>query len=283
MFNNKKLRLVVCFCTIFCFVCTNNFSYAQGESPGTSTKKYQIDESTFEDEEDGTGETSADVSPEEDEHLLRMKQNPAYEVLGRKLSEQEKDIYGKLSAKEIKEQLLHREQKLVLVRAAVATGASEDLEEILGLYDTTKLRTFTELVREFQGYIEKYGSLKEGLRAELVLKIDDEQAFRQAALRAYYSVFGIKSSEIEAISKFLKAHDAITYSKMIETLARTLTPDDKKEMLFRALEQIGRPDLKQRKDFTEKLLSQNFTYETLLKLLKQIPAGQAPPSRPKQK
>ena len=210
-----------------------------------------------------------------DDYLARKKQNPAYEVLGRELTRKEQDLYGNVNKEELKSSLLHREQRLVAVRALVAIGASEDIREIIDILPLTKLRTYVELLTYFSHLQEKYGSVLDGIKAEYVYNIvDDEQAFRQAAGKAYEITFGIpkEKQSIEDIVNFFKAKEAFTYSRMVAELVATMEEADKQRMLFKALDEIGRPDLKGNEKFVRKILEQDFTHESLKALLEQIPA-----------
>ena len=204
------------------------------------------------------------------EEPTKEKPSIPYEVLGRKLTEQERDLSGDLDAKDLTGELVHREQRLIVVRALIAVGESENIEEILSILPQTKLKTFKELVGYFNDLTEKYGTVVDGLKAEIVYNVkDDEQAFRQAASKAYEKVFGIKRDKqnIEGITNFLKSNKALTYTQMVTALAKSMTIDDKKEMLSRTLDEIGRADLKKNQAFMDKILAQQFTYENLKKLL----------------
>lgn len=210
-----------------------------------------------------------------DDYLARKKQNPAYEILGRELSRKEQELYSNLSKEELKNSILHREQRLVAVRALVAIGASEDIREIIDILPLTKLRTYVELLTYFSHLQEKHGSVLDGIKAEYVYNIvDDEQAFRQAASKAYKTTFGIpkEKQSIEDVVNFLKAKEAFTYSRMVAELVATMEEADKQRMLFKALDEIGRPDLKNNEKFVRKILEQDFTHESLKTLLEQIPA-----------
>ena len=226
-------------------------------------------------ENNGTAEPAAEDSVKE-----RLNINTAYEVLGRKLTEQEKDLYGDLDATTLKDQLAHREQRLIIVRALIAVGEdSDDIGQILKILPQTKLKTFKELVSYFNGLIERYGTVLDGLQAEIVYNIkDDEQAFKQAAGKAYETVFGIKKDKqnLESIVSFLKSNNALTYTKMVAALTEQMTDDDKKELLNRALTEIGRSDLKQNQVFMDKILAQKFTYENLKRLLQELSKTQQP-------
>lgn len=251
-FSCLKIPLVIStFCTLLFFL--SNISFAQD---ATTTKQHN---------KATTSEESNDIGV--------INNIPAYKVLGRKLTPQEKTLYGNLDADELKNQLLYKEQTLVIVRALLVIGESKEVKEILEILPNTKLKTFSELVNDFIHYKEKYGSVFIGVQSEFVYSIkDDEKAFENAAAKAYESVFGIKKEQqnTQSILNFLKAKEAFTYSKMISTLVETLTPEDKKKMLFKALDSIKRPDLKSNEKFVIKILEQTFTHETLMKLLEQI-------------
>ena len=57
---------------------------------------------------------------------------------------------------------------------------------------------------------------------------------------------------------------------MVETLKQTITPEVKKQILFSALDQVGRADLKTNDNFVNKMLEQDFTYENLIKLFEEL-------------
>ena len=215
------------------------------------------------------------AQPTDDDYLARKRQNPAYEVLGRKLTRVEQEAHGNLSKNDLKNSILHREQRLVAVRALIAVGASKDIKEIIDVLPLTKLRTYVELLTYFNHLKEKYGSVLGGIKAEYVYSIvDDEQAFKQAAIKAYETTFGVPKEQqsVEDIVNFLKAKEAFTYSRMVAELVATMEYEDKQRMLFKALDEIGRSDLKNNNKFVNKLLEQDFTHESLKKLLEQIPS-----------
>lgn len=246
-----KLIIVSIFCLLFS---SNNLSFAQGGEPK------QIENSIAEDKEN-------------QEEVSVIKRSVALEVLGRKLTEPELDLYGDLDAKQLKQELLHKEIRLVIVRALIAVGEEKNIKDILEIYTVSKLKTFAELVDEFNGYIEKYGSVINGLKAELVYNIkDDEQAFKQAAAQAYETVFGTPQDKqnTQEITSFLQENKALTYSKMVAVLMESMTPGVKKDILFKLLDEIGRADLKNNKIFVEKMIAQRFTHENLKKLLQQL-------------
>lgn len=212
----------------------------------------------------------------------RKKDSAAYEVLGRNLTQAEEDLYGDLTSEEIKNELLHREQRLVVVRALLAVGEAKIVKEILEIMPLSELRTFKELVSYFKDLQEKYGSVIEGIRTEVVYNIkDDEEAFKKAAIRAYETVFCIKpqDQDVPQVINFLKQKEAFTYSQMVKSYMNTLTPEDKKEMLFSILDKVGRPDLKNNKVFVEKMLAQEFNCENLEKLLQQLAPKKKPPKK----
>lgn len=254
-----------------------NIAFAQGTKP-TDTIIQDIV---------GGEETEEAQEPEEEQinkelqDRKKEKQSAAYIVLGRELTKAEKDLYGGLTVAEIKSELLHREQRLVVVRALLAVGEGESIKEVLEILPLSKLQTFADLLTEFKEYMEKYGSVLSGIKTELVYNIkDNEQAFKQAASKAYLVVFGTpkEKQNIQEITSFLQENNALTYSKMIAALMESMTPEIKKDMLFKTLDEIGRADLKNNKDFVEKILAQKFTYENLKKLL-----GQIGPKKPAKK
>lgn len=226
-----------------------------------------------------TEETTEEVTEEEPEvekEILdrkKEKHSAAYVVLGRELTKAEKQLYDGLTVAEIKSELLHREQRLVIVRALLAVGEGESVKDVLEILPLSKLQTFADLLTEFKEYMEKYGSVLSGIKTELVYNIkDNEQAFKQAASKAYQIVFGTPKDKqnIQEITSFLQENNALTYSKMIAALMESMTPEIKKDMLFKILDEIERADLKNNKDFVEKILAQKFTHENLKKLLDQI-------------
>ena len=266
MYKKIKLLLFIAVSIVCASATINNLSFAQDEKNSGIEKKYKISQANL-DSADDDGDSAAN------DNLPEAKKSSAYEVLGRKLTPQEKDLYGDLSAEELKNQLLYKEQTLVIVRALLIIGEGKDSGEILQILPNTKLRTFTELVNDFTDYKEKYGSVLTGIQSEFVYNIkDDEQAFKKAAALAYETVFGIskEQQDAEGITNFLKAKQALTYSKMLSAFTESLTPEDKKKMLFKALDSIKRPDLKTNEKFVNKILEQTFTHEALIKLLDQI-------------
>ena len=219
--------------------------------------------------QDGT--VSPPVSNSEN---TRPAYSNSYYVLGRDLTGKEKEATGgNLTKQEITNTILPNEQKLVIVRALIATGSSADIKRILDVYSPSGLKTFEELVYFFNGLKEKYGSVKIGIESKFVFNItDDQEAFKKAAAKAYENVFGIpeEKQEKDKIINFLIQNNALTYSKMVSVLIFSMTPDMKKQLLFNVLEEVGRPDLKNNKQFVDKLLAQELTYESLISLLREV-------------
>lgn len=203
----------------------------------------------------------------------RTKHSLSYEVLGRELTDREQESYRNTLSKEDLKNILSGEQKLAIVRALITVGEKDSIKDVLGIYSISKLQTYSELVDYFNGMIEKYGSVKTGIEDEYVYNIKDNgQAFEKAASKAYETVFGIPEDKQnkDQIFSFLTQSNALTYSKMIQALMQTITPDIKKQILFNALDQIGRPDLKTNDKFVTKMLEQQFTYKNLTELLKEL-------------
>lgn len=210
----------------------------------------------------------------------------AFDVLGRELTKREKEAYGEHLSKHDLKNILAGEQRLAIVRALITVGEENSTKQVLNVYSVSELKTYSELVEFFTGLKEKYGSVKTGIESEFVYNItDNDQAFKKAASRAYETVFGIpedKQENKEQTATFLTQSKATTYSKMVQTLMQTLTPDLKKQLLFNALDQIGRPDLKTNENFVNKLMEQEFTHEHLMELFKEL-QGTAPAQPAKEK
>lgn len=271
---------------------TINISFAQGEGPSANAKNLQavkgdpVAEASSEDSADDSSEQidqsqgDQEAPPQEE---VKPKQSSAYETLGRKLTEKEKKLYQDSSPEELKSQLLYKEQKLVIVRSLLAVGEGESIKDVLKILPQTKPQTYTELVSYFGTLQDKYGDVLTGLETTLVYKGDDEQAFANAASKAYEAAFGVPKEEQdkEKIVSFLKANKVVTYSQMIEALISSMTDEDKKNLLFKVLDEVGRPDLKKNEKFVGKILSQDFTYENLKRLLREI--GKAKQSAPLKK
>ena len=277
--NLKQLFLVNLFLlSVALFILGSlNISYAAGQDLDTNAnpeRKYQIQAEDLDDNEEGDAleaKTPAD------------KRGPGYQVLGRKLTENERELYGDLSVKELKDQLLHKEYKLVIVRALLAIGDENSVKEVLEIMPTTSdQKTFLELVDYFTKLREKHGSVLKGLQTELVDKITDEKyAFENAALKAYEEVFGIKvaDEDKQQLLTYFKEHKISTFSEMVNSLVITMDAEDKKGVLMRALDDTGRPDLKENQKFVAKLLSQKFTYGNLMELFKPLKKSQPAPSK----
>ena len=218
--------------------------------------------------EERTNKATDETNNEEPE-----QHTAAYNILGRELTSKEKDLYANLGEEDIKDELLSRELRLVVVRAIIAVGEPGSIDKILAVWPMSKLQTFTELVQRFQALKEKYGSVREGVESELVFNIkDDEQAFKKAAKKAYETVFCVVPDDQDTVEivSFLKENKALTYSQMVRKIMDTLTQDDKKDMLFKALDKVGRADLKNNKVFINKMLAQQFNCENLTRLLQDL-------------
>ena len=252
---------------IIAVFCTHLQSIAQTEQKTTSDGKATV---TVTDE----GEESTEA-PTKDKHSL------AFEVLGRELTQREKDNYGNNLGEEDLKNILAGEQRLAIVRALITVDSEDSVKDVLNIYQVSKVQTYSELVDFFSRLIEKYGSVKAGIESEYIYNIkDNEQAFRKAASKAYETVFGIPEDKQnkEQIFTFLTQNNALTYSKMIQTLMQTITPKMKKEILFSALKEVGREDLKTNDQFVNKMLEQDFTYENLIKLFEEL--KKTAPARP---
>ncbi len=252
-------------------LCTNLQSIAQEPTATNATV-------TIEDEDTGEQKTikvQQDQQPQEGEPetQLRVKHGLAFEVLGRELTERERNNYGDSLSRADLKNILAGEQRLAIVRALITVGADDSVKGVLAVYPVSKLQTYSELVERFSGLIEKYGSVKVGIESEYVYNIKDAgQAFKKAASKAYETVFGIPEDKQnkDRIFTFLTQSNALTYSKMIQVLMQTITPEIKKQILFSALDQTGRPDLKTNNKFVQKMLAQQFTYANLMELFKEL-------------
>ena len=261
-------RLII---IIIAVLCTNLQCIAQSEQSSATV--------TVTDED--TDQEKA-IEVEDAETQVRVKHSLAFEVLGRELTQREKENYGDgLGIDDLKNNILAREQKLAIVRALITLNSANSAKAVLDVYHISKVQTYSELIDYFSRLIERYGSVKEGIESEYVYNIkDDEQAFRKAAFKAYETVFGIPEDKQnkDQILAFLTQNNALTYSKMIQTLMQTITPAVKTQILFNALDQIGRPDLKTNDKFIKTILKQEFTYENLMELLKDL--KQTAPTQP---
>ncbi len=215
--------------------------------------------------------------------LLRVKHGLAFKILGRELTQRERDSYGDNITKDGLKTILAREQRLVIVRALITVGET-DIKYVLDVYPVSRLQTYDELVPFFYELIEKYGSARTGIKLEYVENIKDSgEALKRAAFRAYEAVFGIPEDkqDKERILSFLAQNNATTYSKMVQVLTQTITPEIKKQILLNALDQSGRPDLKTNDKFVKKMLEQTFTHKELMKLFIELKET-APPAQPAQ-
>ena len=246
---------------------------AQSEhSPATVTITGDGNQETLEVQQRETT-TNEEAPGKEIETQARVKHSLAFEVLGRDLTQREKENYGDDLSKEELKNILAGEQKLAIVRALITLNSEDSVKEVLDIYRVSSVQTYNELVNYFSGLIEKYGSIKAGIESEFVYNIKDNgQAFRKAAFKAYETVFGVPEDKQnkDQILIFLTQNNALTYSKMIQTLMQTITPEAKKQILFSALDTTGRPDLKMNNKFVKKMLEQDFTYENLMKLFKEL-------------
>lgn len=218
--------------------------------------------------------TSTTVTAQEEE-----KTSASQQVLGRKLTKKEQDLYLNLNKEEkieaFKNDILPREQNLVVVRALISLGESGNATEIINYLHFTETKTYSELFDSFTKLKEKYGSVRKGLEAENKFKLSEEDIFKDTALKAYKTVFGTDEEKLTTDEKnqlftFLKSKEAPTYTKMIEVLVKSMNEQDKKSILFSLLSEIGRPDLKENEEFTKKILEQDFTHESLKKLLEPL-------------
>ena len=154
LYIKKALLIKAIFIGLLSFTLTSNNSfYAQEPNqPGDKAKEESAEEQAFEndeannedeaDEENGAqaGESTTEEEETETEapdqnlqarKIQEHKQSPAYIVLGRKLTDNEKEVYKGLTVRELKDQLLYKEQRLVVVRALLAVGEGSNSKEIL--------------------------------------------------------------------------------------------------------------------------------------------------------
>ena len=259
--------------TIIVILCTNLQSIAQPDQPSTADQKSFVNVSNYEDTGQTLDKTNKPEGLVETKTQTRTRHSLSYEVLGRELTDRERQSYGDTLSKDDLKNILSGEQKLAIVRALITVGEKDSIKDVLNIYNISKLQTYNELVDYFNGMIEKYGSVRTGIEDEYVYNIkDNRQAFEKAASKAYETVFGVPEDKQnkDQIFTFLTQSNALTYSKMILTLMKTITPDIKKQMLFNALDQVGRPDLKSNDTFITKMLEQEFTYTNLMELFKEL-------------
>ncbi len=273
----KKTFLIhILFTVILCLVFNCSFaSFAQEDSPGGNAKNGHEMERELELNDDGDDDAGpADADEEPDATTMKRKESgdPVYEVLGRKLTNAEKSLYADATEDDIKNGLLHKEQRLVIVRALVAIGEGDDARNVLRLMTVSELKTYRELVQYFKVLKEDFGSVVVGLLEQS--NKDPETAFKNAASFAYEGVYGVgkEQQDIQSILNYFKSHQVSKYSEMVNLLVDSMTQEDRKKLLIKALNAVGRIDLIDNENFVKKIVEQKFTYEKLLKLLKQIPA-----------
>ena len=248
-------------------------TFAQGEAE-ISDRTTNENEEQPEEETSKIEERQAPEKENEESGLEYLnKQSPAYRALGRELTPKERAAFGsKLTYDQIVSQFLHKEYRLVVIRVALALGESDDATQIAFQYQSAK--PYDQVYKEFLNCRETYGSILNCLKAQN-LNQPTEEIFEETALIAYYKVFGVKKEDLtpkekEWLFSFLKDNDALTLSKMIEVLVKSMTDNDKRQILFKLLNKIKRPDLKENKTFVNKILKQQFTYESLEKLLLEL-------------
>ncbi len=280
--HSKKIIYIIAILSL----CISLKAYAQEPSLNNTSVTVTDDNNGKEETIQVTGQQQEQVDKGTFQQAAKVKHSLAFDVLGRELTKREKEAYGDNLSKHDLKNILAGEQRLAIVRALITVGEESSTKQVLNIYIVSELKTYSELVEFFTGLKEKYGSVKVGIESEYVYNItDNDQAFKKAASRAYETVFGIpedKQENKEQIATFLTQSKATTYSRMVQALLQTLTPDLKKQLLFNALDQIGRPDLKTNDNFVNKLMEQEFTYEHLMELFKEL-QGSAPAQAVKEK
>lgn len=275
MKKSKKTFLIhTLFIAVLCLVFNCSFaSYAQEDSPGDISKDEHDMERQLQNDDEADEPEAVSEEDESDSAIAERKESvdPAYEVLGRKLTSAEKSIYSDATKEDIKNGLLHKEQRLVIVRALVAIGEGDDARNVLRLMTISELKTFRELVKYFKDLKESSGSVVVALLEQS--NKDPETAFRNAASFAYEEVYGVgkEQQDIQSIINYFKSQEVSKYSEMVRVLVDSMTLEDRKKLLTKALNAVGRADLIDNEKFVKKIIEQKFTYEKLLKLLKQIP------------
>lgn len=203
----------------------------------------------------------------------------SYIVLGRKLTDKEGVLYKNLNEEEkvqaIKNDILSREQNLVAVRSLLAVGEADNINLVISYLHFSDTTTFNDLVGEFTGLKEKYGSVKKGLEIENKYRLSDEEIFEQTSLKAYETVFCVSDKDLESDKKrqlfsYFKARGITKYTEMIQSLMSSMDSNDKKNLLFKVLGEIGRDDLRKDEKFINKMLEQDFTCENLRILFEKL-------------
>src|SRR3990167_5553720 len=132
----KKTFLIhILFTVTLCLVFNCSFaSFAQEDSPGDNTKNGHEMERQLELNDDGDDDAGpTDEEPDTTTMERKESGDPVYNVLGRKLTNAEKSLYTDATEDDIKNGLLHKEQRLVIVRALVSIGEGDDARNVLRL------------------------------------------------------------------------------------------------------------------------------------------------------
>ena len=215
----------------------------------------------------------------QDEDNDDKKDSPSMIVLGRKLTKREKDAYLNLERDQkveaLKNDILPREQQLVIVRALLAVGEAEDSKKILEYVYLSEAKTYENLFREFKALKDKHGSVLTGLESTQKYRLSEEEMFKNAANKAYEEVFctsadSLTTEEQNQLYEFLKQSGASEHGDIVTVLAKSMTEDDKKNLVNKVLEEIDREDLKSNEGFVAKMVAQTFTCKTLRKLFEQL-------------
>ena len=276
--KNKKIfigQLIIIISCVITLLCFSQASFAQGKVPANVFADDDNDN-----EAQGVDEKTQvkDEGSERDQYLSDIsKHSNAYRVLGRELTPLElKALNGvTLNYQQVIDNYLYKEDHLVVIRGAITVGEAKNASEILKAYHPSKEKPYEEVVKDFLNYREKYGSVLKAVQSENNLRLNDQEIFEDAALDAYEEVFGIQSDDLtnedkQDLFNLLKGKNALTYTKMIVVLIDTMTPKDKKDILFSLLDEINRADLKKNQKFTNKILEQKFTNKNLKKLLQEL-------------
>lgn len=293
-FRRLFLAKLILISTFAILLSLNESSFAQdkGNLPKTVDKK--IEEPLDDDlgkaiesgdqnnaEQAGDNNQTSEPAPKEESKppepvIPEKQQSDFFRVLGREATLKEKQAYGKLTQKQIEEQFLYRESTLAPIRALLAIGEAKNISILQQYLQYEEPRTYLKWIEYFTDLKEKYGSVEKGINAEKNLRLSEKQIFEGTALKAYKIVYGVSEEALsvedrEQLFNFLKGKEATTLSKMVAALVKSMTPDEKKDLLFGLLDEINRPDLKKKSEFTGKILKQEVvTYEYLKELLKEL-------------
>lgn len=207
--------------------------------------------------------------------------DPAYRVLGRKLTQKEiASLSGVKTTEEIiAQEFLHDEDLLVKVRAISFFGVNPSSDLIAELYFDKQMK-FIEMVNYLHNLEQRYGSIEKGLEnirsasgnENKILEDKIELAYEEVTGASIVNDFG--SNALSQYVKYFKTKGIDNYDDIVnEFVTNVLEADaeEKKSVMKLAMKDAGFTqervnNLMGNKRFIDSVMNQRFTHHSLVTL-----------------